>query len=138
MFHARKGLVPFAHPFDMALPKLRIRSYTENDIRSKSQSPITVTPNDIWALPEERIKSYYERRAAVDAKDMGTKTPTPATPNDRVVMIVHAPDHDPASKDRIFQNGMFNWSGRGNHVDYLPGETVELENGELLASSPNR
>jgi hypothetical protein len=121
----------------MAVPKLRIRSYTENDIRSKSQSPITVTPNDIWALPEERIKSYYERRAEVDAKDRA-KMPSITTPKDRVVMIVHAPDHDPASKDRILQNGMFDWSARGNHVDYLPDETVELENDELLGPSHNK
>jgi hypothetical protein len=127
----------------MALPKTRIRSYyerrteaDENDTRSKA--PITITPNDNVALPESRIKSYYERSTEADENDIRLKTPITATPNDRIVMIVHAPDHDPISKANMFQEGMFDWSGKGNHVDYLPDETVELEQGELLGYGANR
>jgi hypothetical protein len=117
-------------------PKLRIRSYTENDVRSFS--PTTITPNDIFASPTARIKSYYERRTKVEESDVKPKVPIVATPNDRVVMIVHAPDHDPVSKESTLQNGKFDWSGRGNHIDYHPDETVELEEIELLGHGANR
>jgi hypothetical protein len=126
----------------MALPKpkLRLRSYTEHDFRSKSltQSPISITPNDVFASPTVRIKSYYERRLIADKSIPQPKYPSTATPTDRVVMIVHTPDHDLIGKDSVFQDGKFDWSGKGNHVDYLPDEIVELEQSKPARNRSNR
>lgn len=121
-----------------AKPKLRIRSYTESDARTIS-SPTSITPNDTFASPTVRIKSYYERRWKVEEKDVEIKPKvrTPALPDDRVAMVVHAPDHDSASKESVLRDGKFDWSGRGNHVDYAPDETVDLEQSDLLGHGIN-
>lgn len=121
-----------------AKPKLRLRAYTTSDVGTSS--PISITPNDVFASPQVRIKSYYDRRwkAELDKKDVEPELPNAAMPNDRVAMIVYAPEHDSANNESMFRDGKFDWSGRGNHVDFSPDETVDLEQTELLGRGVDR
>ncbi|TLD27928.1 kinase-like protein [Venturia nashicola] len=115
-----------------AKPKLRVRAFTTSDIGTSS--PISITPNDVFASPQVRIKSYYDRRwkEELDKKDAQPVCPNAAMPNDRVAMIVHAAGHNSANNESVFRDGKFDWSGRGNHVDFSPDETVILEQAEVL------
>ncbi|QDS76068.1 hypothetical protein FKW77_005856 [Venturia effusa] len=115
-----------------ARPKLRIRASTTSDVRASS--PISITPNDVFASPQVRIRSYYDRRwkAELEKRNVLPEPPRAGMPNDRVAIIVHAPEHSPAKSGSLFRDGEFDWSGRGNHVDFGPDEPVGLEETALL------
>lgn len=121
-----------------AKPKLRIRAFTTSDVQTSS--PISITPNDVFASPQVRIKSYYDKRWKVELnkEDSEPVLPNAAMPKDRVAMIVHAAGHDPVNNERIFPDDQFDWSGRGNHVDFGPDEMVDLEQAELLGYRADR
>lgn len=121
-----------------AKPKLRIRAFTTSDIGTSS--PISITPNHVFASPQVRIKSYYDKRwkAELDKKDAEPEVPNAAMPKDRVAMIVHAAGHNSANNESILRHGKFDWSGRGNHVDFGPDETVDLDQTELLGQRAHR
>lgn len=118
--------------------KLRTRAFTTSDIGTSS--PISITPNDVFASPQVRIKSYYDRqwKAELDKQNVKPEIPNVAMPSNRVAMIVHAPEHNSTNNESIFRDGKFDWSGRGNHIDFSPDEPVGLEQTELLGRGVDR